>query len=340
MTLIIHAPNVHQGGGLALLVPLLVAADALPTRAILDGRLAVPTGFPESRIAMRVPPTLSGRIAAELRLHALAGADDSVLCFGNLPPLLPVKGRVSLFLQNRYLLGRRDLSGFAPGTRLRIAVERRWLRARVHAVSDLIVQSLSMAREVERELGLPARVLPLLPGTLPALAPAHRKPRYDFLYVASGEPHKNHRVLVDAWRLLAREAVRPVLCLTLDPAEDRSLLEWIEARSRADGLHIENTGPLTRTALARLYAEAGALIYPSTLESFGLPLVEATAAGLPVLAPELDYVRDVTIPTQTFDPTSPVSIARAVKRHLGETETPVPPLAPAAFLRALTMPGG
>jgi len=37
---------------------------------------------------------------------------------------------------------------------------------------------------------------------------------------------------------------------------------------------------------------------------------------LQILAPELDYVRDVIDPAQTFDPNSPTSIARAVLRHL------------------------
>jgi glycosyltransferase involved in cell wall biosynthesis len=67
----------------------------------------------------------------------------------------------------------------------------------------------------------------------------------------------------------------------------------------------------------RLYRCAGALIFPSTAESFGLPLLEAVAAGLPILASESDYVRDIVEPVQTFDPRSAVSIMRAVSRHLG-----------------------
>jgi glycosyltransferase involved in cell wall biosynthesis len=58
------------------------------------------------------------------------------------------------------------------------------------------------------------------------------------------------------------------------------------------------------------------MIFPSILESFGLPLVEASLMGLPIISSELDYVRDVCVPVQTFDPHSPVSIARAVKRFL------------------------
>ena len=62
------------------------------------------------------------------------------------------------------------------------------------------------------------------------------------------------------------------------------------------------------------YKVSGALIFPSLRESFGLPLVEATKLKVPILASELDFVYDVCQPAETFDPKSPRSIARAVKR--------------------------
>jgi glycosyltransferase involved in cell wall biosynthesis len=71
------------------------------------------------------------------------------------------------------------------------------------------------------------------------------------------------------------------------------------------------------------------------LESFGLPLIEARQAGLPILASELDYVRDVVDPEQTFDPDSPMSIARAVKRFLGVEVTPIPLLSASQFLESV-----
>ena len=77
------------------------------------------------------------------------------------------------------------------------------------------------------------------------------------------------------------------------------------------------------------------MIFPSTSESFGLPLIEATHAGLPILASELDYVRDVCSPVQTFDPTSPVSIARAVKRFLAAPEPALQLRSPQEFWREL-----
>ena len=155
--------------------------------------------------------------------------------------------------------------------------------------------------------------------------------RWDFLYVADGVAHKNHLRLLEAWRLLAEEGLRPTLALTLGE-RDRALVDLVEAAIRRDGLNIENVGALPHAAMLRAYHEAGALVFPSTAESFGLPLIEAERSGLPVVASERDFVRDVCVPAQTFDPDSAVSIARAVKRFLGCDEPGVALQTPERFL--------
>jgi len=47
------------------------------------------------------------------------------------------------------------------------------------------------------------------------------------------------------------------------------------------------------TELAALLAEARALLFPSFAEGFGLPVAEALAAGVPVIASELPVLREV-----------------------------------------------
>ena len=69
-----------------------------------------------------------------------------------------------------------------------------------------------------------------------------------------------------------------------------------------------------------LYTQSKALIYPSLMESFGLPLVEASGLDMPIIASELDFVRDIVSPIQSFDPSSSTSIARAVRRYLEDPE--------------------
>lgn len=340
MTLLLHAPNVHQGGGRALLDTLLRSALGSPeVLAILDSRLALHSGFPSRQVVMQVPPTLWGRLRAERKLSALATADVTILCFGNLPPLFNCRGRILLFLQNRYLTGGLGASGFPWRTRLRILAERAWLRWRIGKVHQVVVQSPSMEREVARAFGVRSRVLAFVPEAAGSpLAPAaglDEGRRFDFLYVASGEPHKNHKALLEAWALLAEQGIRPTLGITLDAGNCPELLGWIQRHVAVHGLKVENVGQMPPEGVDLLYRSAGALIYPSLGESLGLPLIEARGHGLPILAPEKDYVRDVVEPVQTFDPESPISIARAVRRFLETPELPPEPLAPAEFLAAI-----
>jgi glycosyltransferase involved in cell wall biosynthesis len=157
------------------------------------------------------------------------------------------------------------------------------------------------------------------------------------VYVASGDAHKNHRRLLDAWVLLAEDGLFPSLVLTVGSV-DFGIIERLDALRAAHGIRVDNLPDLDAGRVLALYPRARALIFPSTAESFGLPLLEAAAAGLPILAAERDYVRDVVTPVETFDPQSPVSIARAVRRFLGCAEAPVRPMTPTEFLERVLHP--
>jgi glycosyltransferase involved in cell wall biosynthesis len=147
--------------------------------------------------------------------------------------------------------------------------------------------------------------------------------KYDFVYVASGEAHKNHNNLLEAWRLLADAGFKPSLALTINPQSFTFLLAEITRYTQEYGLNIVNLNQMTAIEITNLYQSSSALIFPSKTESLGLPLIEATQLGLPVIASELDYVRDVIEPVETFDPNSPISIARAVRRFLCNVEPTV-----------------
>jgi glycosyltransferase involved in cell wall biosynthesis len=338
MKLVLHAPNVHQGGGKTLLLSLLGAFDKSESATVLiDDRLGLP-GLPENIRVVRFPPTVVGRISAERFLKAHAEPADTVLCLGNLPPLLRLRARRTvLFLQNRYLLDAVSTSEFTLRVRLRNSIERYWLRARVRNVQLVVVQTASMADATHRSLGINPAIAPFAVTHVkpaPGIDEVRRQGATTavFLYVASGEQHKNHRRLVEAWTLLANAGIRPLLRLTLNPTRHSTLTTSIDARRKQFGLHIENVGEVDTTRLAQIYDEATALIYPSLTESLGLPLLEARAHGLPVIASERDFVRDVVIPHETFDPESALSIARAVRRFLRLPEPTLEIKTPGEFL--------
>jgi len=324
-SLVIYAPNVHQGGGLVLLRALL-QVEAIPLRQVfLDLRAKTELPSLDGVAVHFVRRSALSRLWAEWKLWQDALPEDTLLCFHSLPPLLPQKGNVAVFIQNRLLIESGSLENFPFRIRARLWLERLWSRGLQSRCSRYIVQTRSMADVVKRwqKRAVPVTIAPFTDDIVP-VALSNSIKHFDFVYVASGEAHKNHLTLIEAWRLLADTGVRPTLALTVDARSNPQLCRHLARYATEYGLAVTNLGQLPRSEIAALYRAAGALIYPSTTESFGLPLVEAAQLGLPILAAELDYVRDLVEPIETFDPASPLSISRAVLRFMGRADSPLP----------------
>ncbi len=327
---VLYAPNVHTGGGLVLLRALIsgIPEGVGPLTFFLDARARDKLIQPQGSPIHWVMPTVMSRLGAEFKLqNAVTSREDVILCFHGLPPILRSAAQIVVFQQNRNYLGLSSLTEFSWRTAARLLCERMLSRMFRRRVTRYIVQTPAMRRELLQWYGagdgfinVPDVTLCPFMDNLPmreGLRPL--EVRWQFVYVADGEAHKNHKRLIEAWALLASEGIRPSLALTLG-SEDDVLRAEIKSASLSYDLKIVDLGPMARERIFDLYGCSGALIFPSTSESFGLPLVEAAHFGIPILAGELDYVRDVCVPDQTFNPLSAISIAKAVKRHLGFEE--------------------
>ena len=71
---------------------------------------------------------------------------------------------------------------------------------------------------------------------------------------------------------------------------------------------------IPREELYRLYAGAKAFVYPSMFEGFGMPVVEAMAARVPVACSNISPIREITNGTTlSFDPTSEREMMEAIE---------------------------
>ncbi len=336
MRLLLYAPNVHTGGGFVLLQALLRAWPSnKPLFAWLDIRAQDRLQLPRESQIKWVMPSVTSRLRAEFSLAATGTSQDRVLCFHGLPPLLVNRASLFVFLQNRILLGQVSLTPFGWKTSLRLRIEQVISRLFRHRIATYWVQTSSMANSLQKWHGSEHAHVRILPFSLPVEPQTRAETlEWDFVYVADGEAHKNHRKLVEAWVLLAQQGIKPTLALTLS-LRDSQLANWVNTQANAHDLRIINLGPLPHSQVFDLYSCARALVFPSQSESFGLPLIEARDLKLPILAGELDFVRDVCEPVETFDPSSHVSIARAVRRFLGKAEVPCKVLSASEFLSAV-----
>jgi glycosyltransferase involved in cell wall biosynthesis len=332
-SLILYAPSIHTGGGLILLRALLRDwPHEQILKAVLDIRAKENINLPILANVSWVRPTILSRFKAELRLWVDAGPKDLIFCFHGLPPILKNRGRVILFLQNRLLLGFMQLRDFPLRVALRLSVERFISYRFRHNVSEFIVQTASMGMAVSRWHGSDPKVI-IQPFVEKISRSTKLQIEWDFVYPSDGLPHKNHGTLLEAWSILAKENIYPRLAITLGE-RDLVLSNKINKRANDEGLNIYNFGHMDHDRVVAVYLRSRALIFPSLGESFGLPLIEATQLDLPILAPEMDYVRDVCEPVETFDALSPTSIARAVKRFL-DIPPSMQPLASAADFWAI-----
>lgn len=127
------------------------------------------------------------------------------------------------------------------------------------------------------------------------------------LYPARPWPHKNHGRLFEAFAELRRR--RPELELVLTG------YDWtVPAGVRALG----HVGP---EELAGLYRRAGALVFPSLYEGFGLPPLEAMASGCPVACSNAASLREVCGGgARYFDPRDVNDIVAAVEDVLADAD--------------------
>ena len=81
------------------------------------------------------------------------------------------------------------------------------------------------------------------------------------------------------------------------------------------GDSVKITGWIPRMELYELFRGARGFIYPSTFEGFGMPVLEAMAAGVPVACSDIPPLREIAGSTvHYFDPASETEIRDALER--------------------------
>ena len=160
-----------------------------------------------------------------------------------------------------------------------------------------------------------------------------RTPEDLLLCVSTLHPHKNVERLVRVFGALHRR--HPSLRLVLAGIKGfatPAIVAAIAATGCARAIEI--TGWLGRDELRSLYARARVFVYPSTFEGFGMPVLEAMAAGIPTVCSNIAPLREVAGDTALlFDPHDDASLLAALDRTLA---TPLDTAPAAARARSFT----
>jgi glycosyltransferase involved in cell wall biosynthesis len=137
------------------------------------------------------------------------------------------------------------------------------------------------------------------------------------LCVAAKRPHKNLLRLLGALALVEARA-RPLLVLPGYPTSHEDELRTAAARLGIEG-DVRFLGWVDAEELEGLYAAATCFVFPSLLEGFGLPVLEAMARGVPVACSDRGALAEVAGDAALkFDPGSEHAIAGAIKQLISE----------------------
>ncbi|HET8547832.1 MAG TPA: glycosyltransferase family 1 protein [Bryobacteraceae bacterium] len=182
----------------------------------------------------------------------------------------------------------------------------------------LIAVSEETKRDLMRYYRLPPERIRVIPhGVEDAFFEVGRTrgiPEPFILCVSTLHPHKNHERLLRGFaRFRTAHSGYNLVLAGLRGFHAGAVEHLIAELGLADAVRI--TGWIPRDELIRLYARAAAFVYPSTFEGFGMPVLEAMAAGLPVACSDIEPLRSLTSETTIlFPPENEHAISAALER--------------------------
>lgn len=184
-----------------------------------------------------------------------------------------------------------------------------WLPAR--RCARIVTISEAARRQLLTHIACPPGKVVVIPNCVSAeFAPFPAPPLPDrprLLVVGTTENKNLDRIAMAIEGLACRLViVGPLSPVQRDMLADHAI-EW------------ENSAGLSRPALLELYRQCDLLLFPSTHEGFGMPIVEANAVGRPVIAGNVDSMPEVAGDAACLvDPYDPADIRRGINRVLND----------------------
>lgn len=320
---LINALSVGEGGGRTYIANVLreLSRDNrgfLFSLVAAEGALSAQetAGVPVTNVRLPKTPRPARPLARilyeQIALPVRARKFDLMYCIGD---LAPVAGgtKIVVALRNLNIYDRT----YYDTPRLRLL--RTMVGAGVRRANRIVVPTRAAASLIARELKVSPNRFSVVPhgvsGEFAKQGERAEPERPYFFLPASVERHKNIEVLLRALALLVDDDSQLLIAGGTETDPDyanhlRSLVSDLGLDQRVVFL-----GLVPYSRIAALYRGAIALVFPSLLETFGHPLVEAMLLGTPAVAADIPAFREIAgAAAQFFPPNDPEALAVILRR--------------------------
>jgi len=204
----------------------------------------------------------------------------------------------------------------------------RWIDPSLRVTDHVVTVSEAARSDILSHLGVPPDGISVVYQSIPraffktddravaAVRERHRLSGPYVLFVGSLEPRKGPDRLIATFGRVAQGHPDVTLVLAGSRADPAYPLEAMVRDAGVSG-RVRLLGYVDDGDLPALYAGARAFVFPSRAEGFGLPVLEAMAAGTPVAAADIPALRESAGDAALFaDPDDETALARAVETLL------------------------
>ncbi|NCD08675.1 MAG: glycosyltransferase family 1 protein [Negativicutes bacterium] len=201
-------------------------------------------------------------------------------------------------------------------------VYRRWIVPRVVPKCRLIITVSDYERKhIQKTLSLnTVPIVTVYNGLSPVFNPSRKDraivqkyiPEAEYLFfLGNTDPKKNTAGTLKAYSLYLQKSKRKLPLLIADMKE--SVIDALLSKEDIEGIksHLYYPGYISNKELPYVYAGAFVFLYTSLRESFGLPLLEAMASGVPVITSRTSALPEIAGEGALLaDPSDPGTIAQ------------------------------
>jgi len=184
-------------------------------------------------------------------------------------------------------------------------IYKKLIRLTLKSNSYIVVQTEWMKNAVIEQFNWNSKKISVIKPNIKNIA-VEKIPKIDFIdnkfhlfYPANSAVYKNHELIINALKYIKDnqpEIYKNIILHftlegTLNNSRSALLVNLIKDLQVDEQIKYEGKMPYER--VLSFYKSCDLMLFPSYIETFGLPLIEAASFGMPILAAEMNYAREV-----------------------------------------------